>query len=176
MAGKKAQEGAVTRPGFAALLADVKDRIQSAQTRAVLAVNNELVRLYWDIGRIIDERQKREGWGAAVIPRLALELKNELPEIKGFSERNIDRMIAFFRAYPVPSEFSPPPVAKLAQPAKVPQAVAKISPPEKGQPPVAQLPAAMFWSVPWAHHVIIVQKIKDLAARRWYMEQTLANG
>ena len=67
MAGKKLQK----TNDFAALLSDVKGRIQSAQTRAVLAVNSELVRLYWDIGRIIDERQQREGWGAAVIPRLA---------------------------------------------------------------------------------------------------------
>jgi len=80
---------------FALLLSEVKQRIQLAQTKAVLAVNSELVRLYWDIGRIINARQKQEGWGSAVIPRLARELKNELPELKGFSERNIGRMIAF---------------------------------------------------------------------------------
>ena len=78
----------------------MKGRIQTAQTRAVLSVNTELVRLYWDIGRIIDGRQQREGWGAAVIPRLALALHNELPEVKGFSERNIKRMLTFYREYP----------------------------------------------------------------------------
>ncbi|NLW87471.1 MAG: DUF1016 domain-containing protein [Planctomycetes bacterium] len=56
------------RSDFTTLLADIKSRIQAAQTRAVLAVNAELVRLYWDIGRIIHD-QRREGWGAAVIPR-----------------------------------------------------------------------------------------------------------
>ena len=112
MAGRKPTSAAVGRSDFAVLLADVKGRIQAAQTRAVLAVNGELVRLYWDIGWVIDDRQRREGWGAAVIPRLAKELKNELPELKGFSERNIDRMIAFFRAYPDPAGFSPPAVAK----------------------------------------------------------------
>jgi hypothetical protein len=122
MAGKRPRGATIVRSGFAALVTEVKGRIQAAQTRAVLAVNAELVRLYWDIGRIIDERQQREGWGAAVIPRLAKELKTDLPEIKGFSERNIDHMIAFHRSYPVPSEFSPPPVAKLAHPEKVPQA------------------------------------------------------
>ena len=60
-------------------------------------MNAELVRWYWDIGRIIHDRQHREGWGVAVIPRLAAELKNELPDLKGFSERNIDWMIAFYR-------------------------------------------------------------------------------
>ncbi|HPX82583.1 MAG TPA: DUF1016 N-terminal domain-containing protein, partial [Syntrophales bacterium] len=107
--------------GFAVLLSEVKQRIQLAQTRAVLAVNSELVRLYWDIGRIIDLRQKREGWGAAVIPRLAQELKNEMPELKGFSERNIGRMIAFYREYADPSAFLPQAAAKISSPAKVPQ-------------------------------------------------------
>ncbi len=92
----------------------------------MLTVNAELVRLYWDIGRIIAQRQRKEGWGAAVIPRLARELHNELPDIKGFSERNIDRMIAFFRAYPEPSDFSPPAVAKLSIPSKAPQPVANM--------------------------------------------------
>ena len=88
--------------------------------------NAELVRLYWDIGRMIDGRQRRQGWGQAVIPRLARELRNELPEIKGFSERNIGRMIAFYRAYPRPSDFLPQPAAKLSLPQKMPQAAAKM--------------------------------------------------
>ncbi|MBI4515413.1 MAG: DUF1016 domain-containing protein [Deltaproteobacteria bacterium] len=175
MAGRKPKSAAVGRSDFAALLADVKGRIQAAQTRAVLAVNAELVRLYWDIGRIIADRQRREGWGAAVIPRLAKELKNELPELKGFSERNIDRMIAFYRAYPDPARFSPPAVAKLLPQEEVPQVVAKSSTQiVQGAP--AQMPDALLWSVPWAHHVVLMEKVKDLAVRRWYMAQTLANG
>jgi predicted nuclease of restriction endonuclease-like (RecB) superfamily len=156
----------VVRSGFAALLADVKGRIQAAQTRAVLAVNAELVRLYWDIGRIIDERQQREGWGTAVIPRLAKELKNELPELKGFSERNIGRMTAFYREYRDPAGILPQPVAKLSS---------KRSTPVLPQP-VAQLPQSILWLVPWAHHVILIDKVADISTRRWYMEQTLAHG
>ena len=175
MAGRKPKSAAVGRSDFAALLADVKGRIQTAQTRAVLAVNAELVRLYWDIGQMIDGRQRREGWGAAVIPRLAKELKNELPELKGFSERNIDRMIAFYRAYPDPAAFSPPAVAKLLPQGKAPQVVAKSSTRiVQGVP--AQTPDSLPWSVPWAHHVVLMEKVKDLAVRRWYMAQTLANG
>ena len=96
---------------FPNLLKEIKTRIQQAQARAVLSVNAELVRLYWDIGRMIDVRQRQEGWGAAVIPRLAHELHNELPEEKGFSERNIKRMLAFYRAYPTPAVIVPPAVA-----------------------------------------------------------------
>jgi len=149
--------------GFAVLLSEVKQRIQLAQTRAVLAVNSELVRLYWDIGRIIDLRQKREGWGAAVIPRLAQELKNEMPELKGFSERNIGRMIAFYREYADPSAFLPQAAAKISSPAKVPQ-------------PAAKSGNVLLWSIPWFHHVVLMEKVKDIPTRYWYMEQALTNG
>jgi predicted nuclease of restriction endonuclease-like (RecB) superfamily len=171
------------------LLKEIKDRIAQAQTRAVLSVNAELVRLYWDIGRMIERRQKREGWGAGVIPRLARELRHALPELKGFSERNIDRVIAFYRTYPNPAEFSPQPVAKLPGPEKVPHTVAKLSatrklpqaaarikPSEPDQKRDEHFPDSLIWSVPWAHHVVLVEKIKDSTVRLWYMQQTLANG
>lgn len=176
MAGRKPKSAPVGRSDFAALLADVKGRIEAAQTRAVMAVNGELVRLYWDIGRIIADRQRREGWGAAVIPRLALKLKNELPNLKGFSERNIKRMLAFHRDYPDPIAMVQQPAALLPASAKVPQPAAQLIPSPKVPQPVAQLPEPLLWSVPWAHHVILMDKVLDLPTRRWYMAQTLANG
>ena len=188
MAGKEKMKS-VVRSDFLALLTDVKQRIQSAQTRAVLAVNAELVNLYWDIGRIIDQRQKIAGWGAAVIPRLALELKDELPELKGFSERNIKRMVAFYRDYHKPQTVLQQPVEKLSAPAILPQLAAESRGFRKVPQPVAQLPCSqrvpqavaqmtnsLLWLVPWAHHVILMDKVSDLPTRRWYMEQTLANG
>ena len=81
------------RDDFPELLREIKGRIERAQLRTVLSANAELVRLYWEIGLLIGERQKQAGWGAGVIPRLALELRNEIPEVKGFSERNIKLMV-----------------------------------------------------------------------------------
>lgn len=167
--------------GFPALLGEIKLRIQSAQTRAMTAVNTELVRLYWDIGRLIDDRQQAEGWGAGVIPRLAAELRNELPEIKGFSERNIGHMIAFCRAYPRPEEFLQQAAAKLQASTKLQQAATKTETPKKVPQAAAQLAApqigdSLLWGIPWFHHVVLLQKVKDPNNRRWYMEQTLANG
>lgn len=155
-----------TPVGFLDLLREIKSRIQQAQTRAVLAANAELVRLYWDVGELLDARQSQQGWGAAVIPRLSRELQNELPEVKGFSERNIDRMVAFFRAYPHPADFSPQRVAKLESSEKVPQAVAKS----------ATIGSSLLWSIPWGHHAVLIEKVKDTDARCWYMAQILANG
>jgi len=95
--------------------------------------------------------------------------------VKGFSERNIDRMIAFYRAYPDPAGFSPPAVAKLPPQGNAPPAAAKSST-QMVQGAPAQTPGMLLWTVPWAHHVVRMEKVKDVAVRRWYMEQTLANG
>jgi len=76
-------------------LHDLKTRIHAARTRAALAVNRELVILYWQIGRDILERQEREGWGAKVIERLANDLRHEFPDMKGFSPRNLKYMRKF---------------------------------------------------------------------------------
>jgi predicted nuclease of restriction endonuclease-like (RecB) superfamily len=85
---------------YAAWLAELKARIHNAQQRATLAVNHELVLLYWQIGRDILDRQGREGWGAKVIERLAQDLRNAFPDMKGFSPRNLKYMRAFAEAWP----------------------------------------------------------------------------
>lgn len=78
----------------------LKERIRSAQVKAALAVNQELVLLYWQIGQEILQRQQEAGWGARVIDRLAQDLKIEFPEMTGFSPRNLKYMRAFAEAYP----------------------------------------------------------------------------
>lgn len=78
----------------------LKERIRSAQVKAALAVNRELVLLYWQIGQEILQRQQEEGWGAKVIDRLAQDLKIEFPEMTGFSPRNLKYMRSFAEAYP----------------------------------------------------------------------------
>jgi predicted nuclease of restriction endonuclease-like (RecB) superfamily len=81
-------------------LAEIKARIAAARTRAVLAVNSELIRLYWEIGHEILEREQREGWGSGVINRLASDLRREFPGITGFSRSNLKYMRAFAEAWP----------------------------------------------------------------------------
>ena len=80
---------------YTAWLADLKTKIQQSQQRAILAVNSELVLLYWQIGREILNRQDAEGWGAKVIEQLARDLSAEFPNIKGFSARNLKYMRKF---------------------------------------------------------------------------------
>lgn len=79
---------------------DIKTRIRRSQVKAALAVNQELIVLYWQIGREILARQQQEGWGAKVIDRLAKDLKREFPDMKDFSRSNLMYMRAFAEAWP----------------------------------------------------------------------------
>lgn len=123
---------------YQSLLGEIKSAIQQARLRASLAVNTEMILLYWQTGRMIAERQQQEGWSAKVIPRLTADLKQAFPDLKGFSERNLGYMLRFALEYPeIP----------ILQ-----QAVAKI---------------------PWGHHILLMEKVKDKAVRFWYMQQTI---
>ncbi|MBM4049766.1 MAG: DUF1016 domain-containing protein [Planctomycetes bacterium] len=103
---RKASMSDLTRlEGYAELLKDVKARIQAARTRAALAVNRELIVLYWDMGRMIVERQHQHGWGDAVIDRLSLDLRREFPDNTGFSRRNLYLMRQFHLTYRDAGEF-----------------------------------------------------------------------
>ena len=86
--------------GYGEWLADVKTRIHTAQQRAALAVNHELVHLYWQLGQDILARQAEQGWGTKVIDRIAADLRGAFPDMKGFSPRNLKYMRAFAEAWP----------------------------------------------------------------------------
>jgi hypothetical protein len=78
-----------------------KGRIRAAQYEALKAVNKELIALYWDIGRMIVERQQETSWGKSVVENLAKDLQTEFPGIQGFSARNIWRMRDFYLNLPI---------------------------------------------------------------------------
>lgn len=101
------RRSSVSPGGYPALLAEVKARIQSAQYAALRAVNKELVGLYWDIGRMIVERQQTEGWGRAVVAQLAADLQADYPGTGGFSASNLWRMKGFFETYNGTAKLAP---------------------------------------------------------------------
>ena len=84
---------------YSAFLGSIKSQVQQVQLRALVAVNKELIMLYWQIGKQILERQDTEGWGSKVIERLSADLHAAFPEMKGFSPRNLKYMRAFAKAY-----------------------------------------------------------------------------
>lgn len=156
---------------YPALLKDVKDRIRRAQVRATMSVNAEMLLMYWEVGRIIDEQRDAEGRGAKVIQRLSLDIRNDLPEVKGFSERNLKRMLAFYKEYKM---LTNGPTA-LAQISEIPDA-------PNGPTPLAHLGVTpesrllkLVLLLPWAHNTTLL-RVKDVTARSWYMAQALEHG
>lgn len=85
---------------YGKVLTQLKARIEQARLSTVMAANSALILLYWEIGRVILERQNKEGWGAGVIDRLAADLSDAYPDMRGFSPRNLLFMRAFADAYP----------------------------------------------------------------------------
>jgi len=85
---------------YVLMLEELKTRIQEERLRVVLSANAAMVLLYWDIGRVILDRQQREGWGAKVIDRLSADLRQAFPDMQGLSPRNLKYMRAFASAWP----------------------------------------------------------------------------
>lgn len=195
---KPVKAAAAVPTGYGPLLAELKSRVRAAQVKAALSVNRELIALYWDIGRVILQRQQAEGWGAKVVARLAADLRAEFPEVTGFSARNFKYMRAFAEAWS-DAAIVQQPVAQLLEAAQnlrppggeksrtsvresatpiVQQAVGQIS----GailQQAVAQFPAAPpepMASLPWGHNLVLLTKLKKPAERLWYAQAALRHG
>ena len=135
-----------TIKSYASFLEQLKVRVRQSQLKASIAVNTELIQLYWDIGKSIVEKQEQEGWGANIIEKLCEDLQNAFPGISGFSRANIFRIRAFYQAY-----------AKVAQAAR-------------------QFQDYPIFKIPWFHNVTLIQKIKDNEERLWYTQQVIEHG
>ena len=146
---------------YAAVLDSLKGRVQQAQTRAMLSVNRDLIRLYWDIGRLIVERQEQAGWGNKVVERLDADIQKAFPGMGGFSRTNVFRMRAFYLAY---------------RPEIVPQAVGQKKGSKKVPQPVGQIPPQAVAEIPWSHNIWILEKVQDHAERLWYAAKALEHG
>jgi predicted nuclease of restriction endonuclease-like (RecB) superfamily len=97
----------IDRTNYQELLIEVKERIRSAQYAALKAVNHELIALYWDIGRLIVERQQAAGWGKSVVEQLAQDIQSEFYGISGFSARNLWNMRNFHLTYSQDAKLQP---------------------------------------------------------------------
>lgn len=156
---------------YNALLNQVRQRVVLAQQKAIYAANEELLRMYWDLGQLLHNAQQAEGWGKGTLVRLSQDMKNEYPKEKGFSVRNFQFMIQFFEEYnqelTMVKTIAQPTVSQL-------QFTGQIT-----KPAVSQLPEYNF-SLPvrhihWTHNVILMQRVKDVRARYWYMIQCLTS-
>lgn len=145
---------------YASLLKNVKKRILIAQQHAYYSANAELLRMYWDVGEMLFTSKTNDGWGKKTLQRLANDLKNEYTDIKGFSIRNMQCMMQFYNEYN--KELT----------------MCKMSASAIAQPSVAQLTNSNFslpiTHVSWSNNLVLMQKVKDIKARYWYMIQCIS--
>ena len=146
---------------YSMLLKQVRRRVALAQQRAIYAANEELLRMYWDLGKMLYSAQQAEGWGKGTLVRLSHDMKNEYPRENGFSVRNLRCMIEFFLEYnqelTMTKAVVQPAVAKLQDNSSL---TTQLHNNTIVQPAVAQLPEYNF-SLPirhihWTHNVILI--------------------
>lgn len=116
----------------------IKNDIKSTQLDIIINANKNLVNLYYRLGKILYENSS---WGNKFVNKISIELKLSFPNLKGFSERNLNYMKAFYEEY-------------------------------KDNVEILHLGA----KIPWKHNVVLMQKIKDINIRKWYMEKCLEDG
>ena len=140
--------------GYAEFLEDIKSRIRAAQVKAALSASRELILLYWDLGKSIVDRQRKEGWGKAVVERLARDLQTAFPGLGGFSPENVRRMRAFYLAYTGNAAIQSRSVTELDG----------INPPR------------VMTEIPWGQNQELLFKLKDPVQRLWYAKMTVEHG
>lgn len=115
-------------------IVELKERIRRSQIRAAVKVNSELLHLYWQMGSDIVAKQKNTQWGDGFLKRLSKDLMAEFPEMKGFSVRNLQLICKWYLFYNQDNIIARQLVSQLEQD---------------------------FFSVPWGHHILIMQRCKE---------------
>ena len=159
---------------FKSWVSQLKQDIRSAQIRAAIKVNTELLRLYWRMGADICEKQKSASWGDGWLKELSRELMTEFPDMKGFSHRNLQYIRQWYLFYNQENTIVQQAVAQLED-VNVQQAVAKLDD-DMRQQHVAQISEDVFFSVPWGHHLYIISQCKDVSRAVFYLKKTVENG
>ena len=148
-------------------LMGLKTSIQKSQIKAAMAVNSQLIMLYWNLGKEIIEKQEKASWGSGFIDLLSKDLKNEFPEMGGFSAYNL-RMCKSFYSFYSENEIWEQPVLKL------PSTKKSVINDLIWEQPVPKNILEIF-SIPWGHHLLILKKIKTITTAKFYIQQTIKN-
>ena len=166
-------------------LGELKNNIHHSRLQTSLKVNSDMLILYWYLGKQIVEKINAEGWGTKVIEQLSTDLQKAFPDMKGFSTRSLKYMQKFAITYPN-FLIVQQPVAQLENENVKPitqQPVAQLqNHNEIGQQAVAQFSNKIFYvsnpllvSIPWGHHVTLLDKIKGEEESFWYINKTIEN-
>jgi predicted nuclease of restriction endonuclease-like (RecB) superfamily len=162
------------------LIREIKTKIQTSQIKAHIKVNEELLKLYWEIGKVITVKQKNSSWGDGIIKQISKDLQTEFPNMKGFSVRNIKYMKQWFQFYSIRQQA----VARLDNSNKsqilkdkensIRQQVVAHLEESKSPQLVGQLNCNIF-NIPWGHNIAIITKCISFPETAYYIQQTIQN-
>lgn len=147
----------------------IKDAILQSQQRALKAINQEQLALYYGIGRYISINTRKKNWGKGFIESVSEQLRKELPGLRGFSAPSMRKMRTFYEEWMILSDNSFVETNKIELPEensfvgtnKLPQVHFSID---------ADFPIAAFMSIGFSHHYAIVSKVKDIEQRKFYIQ------
>lgn len=137
---------------YKAFLKEIKDRIQTAQIKAAVTVNREMLLLYWDLGQSIIQKQKITSWGDGFIKQMSKDLQVAFPEMKGFSERNLKYMRQWVQFWLEHSAFD-----------------------SAAEDTIGQQVVAQFTQIPWGQNLLVISKAKDHEEALFYVQKTMQN-
>ena len=141
---------------YLAFIQDIKQRIQGAQIKASVAVNQALLQLYWELAERIVAKQQESTWGDGFLLQMSRDLQAEFPDMKGFSKRNLELMRQWYRFWAKESAIAQQPVSQLDK-------------------PISQQLVGQITQIPWGHNLLIISKIKTTEQALFYVQQTIQN-
>ena len=166
-------------------LKDLKSKIQQSQIKAALAVNSQLILLYWELGRQIVEKQEHAKWGSGFIDQLSTDLKSEFPALGGFSVSNLYSIVKFYKFFSlnakiidqIEGEFGKQ-TLQVVKDSNLQQPVGQLQN-VKLQQAVGEIEMAgtlqLCLQVPWGHIVLLLQKYTTLTIIHFYIKETIEN-
>ncbi len=128
---------------------EIKSKIRSAQMKAVLSVNAALIEFYWDLGEMISHKQASSSWGSKLIEQVAMDLKEDFPDLKGLSNSNLKYCKRFYEFYK--------------------DKLSSSSDQQIGQQAVDQFHFDLLKRIPWGHNILIFTKSKDIKEALFYI-------
>ena len=137
----------------------IKQQIRSTKIRMIKTANTELIHFYWRLGQMISQKLKEQNWGDKVINKLSVDLRNEFPDMQGFSRQNLYYSKNFYEFYAGQMHISP---------------YSSIVPQVEGQLQIADNYKIIF-DIPWGHQKVIISKAQNIEEALFYAHQTLSN-
>ena len=135
-------------------LIEIKSKIRATQIKAALAINATMIEFYWDLGKMITEKQT--AWGTAFLENLSKDLITEFPDMKGFSLTNLKYCKLFYTKFPIRPQAG--------------DELKTISPQVEDE-----LLFNLVKQIPWGHIKLIIDKVKDKKTDQFYIQQTIEN-